>query len=93
MANLLGRLDPGSGKITEYHPDTLSSGPHGLVADKDGNIWFTGNFAGTIGKLDPKTGRFTSYKLPDPSARDPHTPIFDRRGMLWFTVQDGWIVK
>ena len=30
MANLLGRLDPHSGKITEYHPDTPSSGPHGL---------------------------------------------------------------
>ena len=87
MANVLGRVDPRSGKFTEYHPDIPSSGPHGLVADQDGNIWFTGNFAGYIGKLDPKTGSFTDYKLPDPNARDPHTPIFDRRGMLWFTVQ------
>ena len=87
MANVLGRLDPRSGKITEYHPDIPSSGPHGLVADQDGNIWFTGNFAGYIGRFDPRTGSFTDYRLPDPAARDPHTPIFDRRGMLWFTVQ------
>ena len=30
MANVLGRVDPRSGKITEYHPDIPSSGPHGL---------------------------------------------------------------
>ena len=53
MANVLGRVDPRSGKITEYHPDIPSSGPHGLVADQDGNIWFTGNFAGYIGRFDP----------------------------------------
>jgi virginiamycin B lyase len=87
MANVLGRLDPHSGTITEYHPDIPDSGPHGLAADRDGNIWFTGNFAGYIGKLDPRTGRFTDYRLPDPKARDPHTPLFDRRGILWFTVQ------
>src|SRR3954452_8429277 len=55
MANVLGRLDPQSGRITEYHPDIPSSGPHGLVADQDGNIWFTGNFAGYIGRFDPRT--------------------------------------
>jgi virginiamycin B lyase len=92
MANVLGRLDPHTGKITEYHPDTPGSGPHGLAADKDGNIWFTGNFAGYIGKFDPRTERFTSYQLPDPNARDPHTPIFDRQGILWFTVQGGNMV-
>ena len=49
MANVLGRLDPRTGQFTEYHPDTPSSGPHGLVADKDGNIWFTGNLIVFVG--------------------------------------------
>jgi virginiamycin B lyase len=66
---------------------TPHTAPHGLIEDKDGNIWFTGNNAGLIGKLDPKTGNVTEYKLPDPDARDPHTLIFDQRGILWFTVQ------
>ncbi len=42
--------------IREYTLKTPHTGPHGLVEDKDGNIWFTGNHAGLIGKLDPKTG-------------------------------------
>ena len=71
----------------EYRTKTPDSGPHGLAADKDGNIWFTASFQGYIGKLDPKTGTIIEYHLPDPAARDPHTPVFDRTGVLWFTVQ------
>ena len=86
MANILGRLDPKTGQIKEFHPTVPNSGPHGLVADKLGNIWFTANFKGYIGKLNPETGEFTEYKLP-PAAHDPHTPRFDQKGILWFTVQ------
>jgi len=64
-------------------------GPHGLVADRNGNIWFTANFAGYIGKLEPGSGKILEYKLPDPNARDPHTPLFGQDGILWFTVQSG----
>ena len=87
MANVLGRVDPATGRVTEYRLDTPMSGPHGLVADRDGNIWFTANFAGYIGKLDPSTGRIAEYRLPDPTAHDPHTPLFDQNGVLWFTAQ------
>lgn len=88
MANVLGHLDPKTGKITEYKLPPMS-GPHGLKFGPDGNIWFTANFGGYIGKFDPKTGAVQKYPLPDPQARDPHTPLFDKNGMLWFTVQDG----
>ncbi|HYS51402.1 MAG TPA: hypothetical protein VEM33_05960 [Burkholderiales bacterium] len=88
MANVLGRVDPKSGKIREYPLKTVHSGPHGLAEDANGNIWYTGNTGALIGKLDPKTGAVTEYKMPDPEAKDPHTLIFDRSGMLWFTVQN-----
>jgi virginiamycin B lyase len=89
MSNTLGRLDPKTGKIQEFRLKTPDSGPHGLVADHDGNIWFTANFKGYIGKLDPRTGQVVEYPLPDKDAADPHTPVFDQKGMLWFTVQQG----
>src|SRR5207302_1993442 len=40
-ANKLGRLNPDTGQFKEYPLKTPNSGPHGLTADKDGNIWFT----------------------------------------------------
>ena len=64
--------------------------PHGLTEDSAGNIWYTGNGKGTVGKLDPKTGdRSPNIPMPDPAARDPHTPIFDQKGTLWFTLAAG----
>jgi len=86
MANVLGRVDPKTGKIQEFPIKTAQSGPHGLVQDKEGNIWFTANFKAYIGKFYPGTKEFSEYKLP-PEARDPHTPLFDQKGTLWFTVQ------
>ena len=86
MANVLGRVDPKTGKIKEYHLKTPHSGPHGLMEDKDGNIWYTGNTGNLIGKLDPKTGADTEYNTGE--AKDPHTLIFDKNGVLWFTAQN-----
>jgi virginiamycin B lyase len=92
----LGRLDPVSGALKEYPLKKLEQapkylpygvGPHGLISDKDGNIWYTAQLAGFIGKLNPETGEQTQYRMPDPDARDPHTPIFDQKGTLWFTMQ------
>jgi virginiamycin B lyase len=86
MANVLGRVDPKTGKVKEYPLKTAHSGPHGLVEDKQGSIWYTGNTASLIGKLNPKTGEVTEYKTPETG--DPHTLLFDKQGILWFTMQN-----
>jgi len=86
MANVLGRVDPKTGKVKEYPLKTAHSGPHGLVEDKAGNIWYTGNTGTLIGKLNPKTGDVTEYKTPE--VGDPHTLLFDKSGTLWFTMQN-----
>jgi virginiamycin B lyase len=86
MANVLGRMDPATGKFTEFQLKTPHSGPHGLQEDNDGNIWYTGNTGSLIGKLDPKSGAVTEF--PTPEQGDPHTLIFDKNGILWFTMQN-----
>ena len=86
MANVLGRIDPKSGKVKQFTLKTPHSGPHGLVEDKDGNIWYTGNTGSLVGKLNPKTGEVAEYKTPEPG--DPHTLAFDQNGILWFTMQN-----
>jgi len=96
----LGRLDPASGALKEYPIKKPTGGaflpygvgPHGLIADAKGHIWFTAQLAGYVGELDPATGDVTPYRMPDPAARDPHTPIFDQRGTLWFTLQNSDMV-
>lgn len=89
MANLLGRLDPKTGQFREFRLKTTNSGPHGLVSDASGNIWFTASFKGYVGKLDPKNGDIREFPLPDPKVRDPHTPVFHQKGTLWSTVIGG----
>jgi virginiamycin B lyase len=90
-ANLVGRLDPETGEVTEYTlPENAK--PHTVTPDRDGNIWYTGNSNGTIGKIDPRAGTITEYKMPDPAARDPHTAVFDKNGTLWFTLQQSNMV-
>lgn len=89
--NLVGRIDPATGAITEY-PLPEGAMPHSVTLDQAGNVWYTGNQNGTVGKLDPDTGEITVYEMPDPAARDPHTPIFDQDGILWFTLQQSNMV-
>ena len=49
-------FDPSKQEFKEYPIPGPRSGAHGLAEDKDGNIWFGANWAGYVGKLDPKTG-------------------------------------
>ena len=73
--------------MREFPLKEPDSGPHGLVADKSGAIWFTAQAKGYIGKLDPASGEVREY-IPKSAGRiDPHTPIFDKNGVLWFTAQ------
>ena len=84
--NLIGRIDPETGEMTEY-PLPEGAMPHSVTPDDAGNVWYMGNKNGTIGRLDPKSGEITVFEMPDPAAEDPHTGIFDDQGILWFTLQ------
>src|SRR6266446_8509720 len=42
--------------IKEWLVPTLGSRPHDPLATPDGSIWWTGQFANVLGRLDPKTG-------------------------------------
>lgn len=84
--NLMGRIDPRSGKMKEY-PLPVGAMPHSVTPDHAGFMWYMGNKNATIGRLDPVDGKVEVYEMPDPQARDPHTGVFDKKGILWFTLQ------
>jgi virginiamycin B lyase len=74
--NIIGRLDPATGKAQEW-PLPPNSMPHTLQLDHKGRPWFSGNKNGTVGRFDPATGQSTVYKMPDPNS-DPHTMAFSK---------------
>ena len=84
--NLIGRIDPTTGKMKEYSLPADAM-PHSVTIDDAGMVWYTGNQNGSVGKFDPTTEEITVYPMPDPAARDPHTAVFDADGILWFTLQ------
>jgi len=64
----LGRLDPRTGRVTEYpipeHKPGFPTGLLGLRSDKDGNLWLGNMYQATIVKFDRKTEKFRYWALP-----------------------------
>ena len=88
MGNKVARFDPVSQTFKEWDLPPKHH-PHGLLVDRGGIVWTTGNGNGTIGRLDPATG--TMREFPAPS-RDggPHTLVISGDGRtIWFTLQSG----
>jgi len=52
---------PGSAQVAiqEWVVPTPGSRPHDPLATPDGAIWYTGQFANVLGRLDPATGQIT----------------------------------
>src|ERR1043165_8271493 len=53
--NYVAYFVPATGEFKKYDLPP-NSGPHNLIVDKAGIVWYSGNLAGYIGRLDPKTG-------------------------------------
>jgi virginiamycin B lyase len=85
--NRIARFDPRAKTFREWD---LPEGarPHGLVVAKDGTVFYTGNGNGSIGELDPATGKVISHFTPSQGG-GPHTAVLDAEGNVWFTGQGG----
>lgn len=63
----LGRLDPGTGKVTEFpipeHKPGFPTGLLGLRSDHDGNLWLGNMYQATIAKFDRKSETFKFWPL------------------------------
>jgi virginiamycin B lyase len=83
---------PGPAKVTfkEWQVPTLGSRPHDPLAMPDGTLWYTGQFANRLGRVDMKTGEFKEYPLPEQSG--PHGLTGDKDGNIWFTANSGGYV-
>jgi streptogramin lyase len=65
----LGRLDPRTGKVTEYPLPELKPGfpvgSLGLRFDREGSLWLGMMYQGGIARFDKTTNAFQIWRLPD----------------------------
>ena len=63
----LGKLDPRTGKLTEFeipeHKPGFPTGLLGLRSDAEGNLWFGNMYQATIARFDRKTETFKFWPL------------------------------
>jgi virginiamycin B lyase len=76
---------PAQVSIKTWPVPTPGSRPHDPLATKDGLLWYTGQMAGVLGRLDPKTGSFKEFPLKTPHS-GPHGLTEDKAGNIWYTA-------
>lgn len=77
---------PGSASVSikEWVVPSLGSRPHDPLWTADGALWWTGQWANVLGRLDPKTGAMKEYPLKTPQS-GPHGLTADKAGNIWYT--------
>jgi virginiamycin B lyase len=89
-SSYIGRLDPRTGEVKEFHiplesPSVLP-GTHWIYVDRNDIVWGSENWGHNIYRLDPKTEQFTRvpWKVKEPL----NSPMggnyaFDPEGFIW----------
>jgi virginiamycin B lyase len=94
----LGKLDPKTGKVSEYPLPVIKPGyPIGtldLETDKAGNLWVSMMYQGGVAKFDKTTGTFQTWKVPQDWQTDATQQAFltptssDVDGKVWVKNSD-----
>ncbi|HVZ60505.1 MAG TPA: hypothetical protein VG892_06925 [Terriglobales bacterium] len=71
--------------IKEWDVPTPRSRPHDPAVAPDGSLWWAGQVANKLGRLDPATGEMREYDLKTPKS-GPHGIVADREGNIWYTA-------
>ncbi len=78
--------------IKEWQVPYADTRPRDPFVAPDGRVWFCGQTGAYIAVLDPNTGEFKKYDMPDNER--PHNLIIDDTGSIWFAGNtQGYIGK
>ena len=70
-------------KIQEWEVPWKGTRPRDPSVAADGTVWFVGQMGHYVGHLNPATGEFKKFDLPDQAG--PHNQILDKQGNVWFS--------
>jgi streptogramin lyase len=79
---ILVRLDPSTGKTSEFKVPVSGANPYAAWPDKQDNIWTADEVHSTLIKLDPKTGKWTFYPMSQPRQSVPKMAV-EPNNTLW----------
>ena len=82
---------PAQATIKMWPVTTPGSRPHDPLAARDGAIWWTGQLANRLGRLDPKTGAMAEFVLKS-AHTGPHGLTEDAAGNIWFTGNNAGLI-
>ena len=84
---------PGTAKVamTAWQVPTPGSRPHDPAAARDGSLWYSGQMANVLGRIDPKTRTVREYPLKTAHS-GPHGLVEDRAGNIWYTGNTGALI-
>ena len=78
----IGKIEPGTGKVTLYPTPTPDSGPRRGMMDDQDRLWFGEYRANRVAVFDTKTGKFQEWPVPGPFSR-PYDVKVDKNGDVW----------
>jgi len=67
----------------EWKVPTLGQRSRDPVEAPDGSIWWAGQYANLVGRINPQTGEMWEYTLPE--GAKPHSVTPDQEGNIWYT--------
>src|SRR5262249_3403242 len=73
--------------IKEWDTPSANTHPHDTEVGPDGSLWYTGQYANVLGRVDVATGKIQEYKLKTPDS-GPHGLVADKEGNIWFTANN-----
>ena len=78
-------------EFTDWNVPTPNGHPHDPAFGTDGSLWYTGQRANNLGRVDMATGQIREWPLPTANS-GPHGLVSDRDGNIWYTGNSAGLV-
>jgi virginiamycin B lyase len=92
FGNKIARIEPTSGKVTEYEMPLRYGAPYEVWADHNDNLWIENSTYNSLIRFDPKSERFTYFPFPEFAAHTYKVDT-DSEGNVWFGLDWTWDLK
>jgi streptogramin lyase len=83
----LAKIDVKTRKVT-YVKVPFNSNPYNTIVDKNHMVWTNLTTDDAVGKFDPKTEKWTIYKLPSIGTELRHIAVDDKLGEVWVPYRE-----